>query len=118
MTPGEHELVPGYGHPHLVWSMARTAPLGNGQQQVFRFRNGYGASVIQGDAAQGGRGLMELAVVRYRSPDDSDFGLCYDTPITGDVLAGRTLGEVLDLLDRIAALPPDARALPGARLDG
>ena len=68
---------------------------------VFKFDNGYGASVIRGFGSYGYQdGLYELAVL---GPGGR---LVYDTPITDDVLGHLTPDEVNDLLDRIAGLPP------------
>ena len=74
-----------------------------GAQKVFRFDNGYGASVIQHEFSYGGnQGLWELAVLRFKG---KGFDLCYDTPITDDVLGDLSDAEVDELLDRISALP-------------
>lgn len=80
--------------------------LNGGSQEVYRFPNGYGASLIRGGAfAYGGR---ELAVVRYVGEGALDYELTYDTPITDDVLGYLSEDEVPEILDRIAALPPVA----------
>jgi len=72
---------------------------GGGVQHVYRFPNGYGASVIQGTYTYGGPdGLWEVAVLKGEN-------LCYDTPITDDVLGYCDDDAVADLLVRIAALP-------------
>lgn len=78
-TRGERALIPGH-------------------QWKFKFANGYGASVIDdgyGSPAQ----PYELAVL---GPDGS---LCYDTPITDDVLGWLTAEEVAETLAKIEALP-------------
>ena len=73
--------------------------LPDGVQHIYRFPNGYAASVIQTSFSYGGPdGLWELAVLKGES-------LCYDTPITDDVLGCCDDAEVADLLVRIAALP-------------
>ena len=73
-----------------------------GGQLLFRFDNGYGASVIRHNFSYGGReGLFELAVIKFYC---EDWSLCYDTPITDDVLGRLTGQEVLQTLDQIAAL--------------
>lgn len=70
-----------------------------GVQARHDFPNGYGVSVIRGPYTYGGReGLYELAVFK-------DGGLCYDTPITDDVLGHLTEDEVTDLLGKVEALP-------------
>jgi hypothetical protein len=72
-----------------------------GVQFVYKFDNGYGASVVCHEGSYGGRdhgGLWEVAVL------DRKGELCYATPITSDVIGYLTMREVADLLDRIAAL--------------
>ena len=62
------------------------------------YPNGYGASIQRHDGSYGAEdGLFELAVIR-------DGGLCYDSPITDDVLGHLTAEGVLDLLDQIMQL--------------
>ena len=71
----------------------------NGVGYVYEFENGYGASVVSHDVSYGGdRGLYEIAVL------DSKGDLCYDTPITDDVVgyAGKT--TVYETLNRIKSL--------------
>tara|TARA_Y100000004_G_C8722929_1_gene330895 strand:+ start:203 stop:484 length:282 start_codon:yes stop_codon:yes gene_type:complete len=66
----------------------------NGRHQtLFRFPNGYGASVISGDYIR----KFEIAVLEGEE-------LCYTTPITNDVIAGLEAFEVYDYLDRIRKL--------------
>ena len=70
---------------------------------VYQFENGYGASIIRGKHTYGGDlGLFELAVVKFIS---DDFMLCYDTPITDDVIGYLSLHELAPLLQQIKALP-------------
>ena len=69
-----------------------------GRQWKFEFDNGYGASVITGGIAYCNESQpYELAVLK-----DND--LCYDTPITDDIIGYLTSNEVYDLLDRIEQL--------------
>lgn len=71
----------------------------DGEQVIFEFKNGYGASVLTGMIAYGGiNGLFEIAVTRNGY-------LCYDTPITNDVIGYLTIDEVLKVLDDIEQLP-------------
>ena len=75
-----------------------------GIQRLYVFDNGYGASVICGPYSYGGdRGKWELAVTI--SKKDDDWNLCYDTPITDDVIGYLSEDEVDALLDQIEALP-------------
>ena len=67
-------------------------PLNGGTQEVFRFANQYGASVIRGGSvAYGG---LELAVLKFDGDGDEDYELCYTTPITDDVLGHLTEDEL------------------------
>jgi hypothetical protein len=71
----------------------------NGYQLLYTFDNGYGASVVKHDFSYGGKnGKYELAVL------DKDGSLCYDTPITEDVIGHLTMGEVENLLAEISHL--------------
>lgn len=67
-------------------------------QYLFKFENGYGASVIQFDYSC----RWELAVIYFY--DEDEWHLCYDTPITDDVIDGLTDEEVNDILRLIKAL--------------
>ena len=81
-------------------------------QRIYKFKNGYGASVINyGYGAQAG--LYELAVF------DENQNLIYDTPITPDrdVLGWLTKAEVETTLSRISKLPKRTRQSMVARLD-
>ena len=78
----------------------KSNPLNGGIQYHFKADNGYGASIIQHDFSYGGNnGLWELAVV------GKDGNLCYDTPITNDVLGYLTEEEVNSTLKKIELLP-------------
>jgi hypothetical protein len=90
--------------------LARRIHNGATLQEIYRFPNGYGASVISGSiyAHGGSAGLCELAVVKYNDDDPEDpnsFDLCYDTPIAGDVVGHLTRNEVRKYLKRIFELP-------------
>jgi len=84
----------------------RSHPAGmGGVQKLFRFPNGYGASVVQFQYSYGGdEGLWELAVIRYSGEGDDSFSLAYDTPITNDVLGHLSEQDVDALLEKVAAL--------------
>ena len=72
---------------------------GSAMQHLYRFSNGYGASVIQNCYSYGHEhGLYELAVLK-------DGRLCYDTPITSDVIGYLTADEVTEHLRQIEELP-------------
>jgi len=69
------------------------------RQALVDFPNGYGASVVIGPYTYGGdRGLYELVVIK-------DGRVCYDTPITNDVVGFLKPESVTDLLTKIENLP-------------
>lgn len=58
---------------------------GRGIQRIYKFPNGYGASVVKHKFSYGGKdGKWELAVINNIT--DEGFDLCYDTEITDDVI--------------------------------
>lgn len=80
-------------------------PKNGGIHYVFRFENGYGASVIKGPWTYGGPlDLWEMAVVRFFGEGSMDYNLDYDTEITDDVCGYETDDDIRELLARIKAL--------------
>ena len=79
------------------------AKINNGVGLLVEFENGYGASIVCHDRSYGGpfeigkSNLYELAVLY-------DGHLCYDTPITSDVLGWQTIEEVNETLKKIEEL--------------
>lgn len=70
-----------------------------GTQRIYKFPNGYGASVIRHPGSYGFKnGLWELAVL------DGSGDLCYSTPITNDVIGHLTDEEVILKLNEIRGL--------------
>jgi len=70
-----------------------------GIQKIYKFPNGYGASVIKGPYTYGGKkGLWELAVLKGEE-------LCYDTDITSDVIGHLNDPEMDAILRQIERLP-------------
>lgn len=68
-------------------------------QHIYLFANGYEASVIKNRYSYGHEyGPYELAVLK-------DGRLCYDTPITSDVIGYLTADEVTEYLQQIEKLP-------------
>ena len=107
-----------YSNSAIVDREHGSNPYTSGRYERIRFMNGYGASVIQSSMSYGGSsGLLEIAVLRYLGQKNDEFELCYDTHITSDVLGHLSQDHACAILDQIAELPPDARALAGARLD-
>jgi len=82
-------------------------PTGNGIQKLYRFKNGYGASVVRnkiGDIyASYTRNELEweLAVIKWMGKGIDDFIICYDTKITYDVIGYLTTKEVEKYLIKI-----------------
>jgi hypothetical protein len=71
----------------------------NGYQLVYKFDNGYGASVVKHDFSYGGKdGRYEVAVL------DNEGVMCYDTPITNDVIGYLNMSEVDKILVNISHL--------------
>lgn len=71
-----------------------------GERKLFKFDNGYGASLVKCPLSYGGEdGLWELAVLKNGE-------LCYDTPITGDVIGYLNDPEADEILEKISRLPP------------
>jgi len=62
------------------------------------FANGYGISIIRGWMSYGGEsGLFEIGVLK-------DDRLCYDTPITDDVIGYLSVEEVMEYARKISEL--------------
>ena len=93
--------------------MKRKIHEGAADQEIYRFPNGYGASIIKGGPYTYGnpKAPYELAVVLYDDgpkevwSTDIDFSICYDTSLTDDVMGYLTRRQVNDLLKEILELP-------------
>lgn len=69
-----------------------------GPRYVVDYPNGYSASIIKHCASYGGTDdLWELAVLK-------NGGVCYDTPITDDVIGWLSEEEVVELCRQISEL--------------
>ena len=78
--------------------LTETNDVMGGIQKVYKFPNGYGASVIKHKGSYGySEGLWELAVL-------NEGELCYDTEITNDVIGYLNDPEVDRYLRRINQL--------------
>ncbi len=92
---------------YLVEDRDHPAGMG-GVQKLYRFANGYGASVIRTMFSYGGtEGQWELAVIKWEADTGEDherYYLCYDTPITSDVVGRLEWDEVDQLLQQIKEL--------------
>jgi hypothetical protein len=68
-------------------------------QKIYKFDNGYGASVVCNFGSYGAKdGLFEVAVL------ESNGYIAYNTPITGDVIGWLDFADVADILNKIKAL--------------
>lgn len=75
----------------------------DGYKKTYKFGNGYGASVICSPMSYGGNdGLFEVAVL------DLNGDICYDTPVTGDVLGFLDFAGVANTLQKIQNLPKNS----------
>ena len=81
-------------------------PFLNGVQKIYKFKNGYGASVVCHDGSYGGPykpdgdNLWEIAVL------DSNEEITYHTPVTHDVIGHQTDEDVEKVLKEISELVP------------
>lgn len=67
-------------------------------QKIYKFDNGYGASVVCNFGSYGAKdGLFEVAVLK-------DDDICYDTNITNDVIGWCDFDKVAEILERIKNL--------------
>ena len=87
----------------------RAARIGlDNDQWIYRFPNGYGASVVCGPYTYGGEaGKYELGVIVFSG---DEFQLTYSTPVTDDVLGWLDIDDVAAKLAAIARLPADPSA--------
>ena len=73
------------------------------------FKNGYGVSVISDEYSYGGKqGLSELAVLTHEKDNKGNpikVELCYNTPITKDVIGYLSEKEVSELIEQVKSLP-------------
>ena len=62
------------------------------------YPNGYGVSIIYNEISYG----LELAVLKG---NEESAKLCYDTPITDDVLGHLNIKDLYEITNRVKALP-------------
>jgi len=86
--------------------VVRESPFGS--QRIYRFPNGYGASVVNIPlfTYTNNDNDWELAVIRFTGKSNYKFELCYDTPITDDVIGYLEEEDVEKILHKIQKLPP------------
>jgi len=75
-----------------------------GVQRLYKFPNGYGASVVRHEGSYGHEaGKWELAVIKFDA-DGANWDLCYTTPVTDDVVGWLSDDAVDEVLVDIEAL--------------
>lgn len=82
----------------MTFTPVSVTPLHGGVQKIYRFENGYGASVVRHTYSYGYPNMWELAVL-----DEND-DLCYDTEITSDVIGWLDWTDVEVILAQIERL--------------
>lgn len=75
----------------------KVTELNGGFQRIYRFDNGYGASVVCHKFSYG----LELAVIKFTG---ERFTITYDTGITNDVIGNLTELKVEKILHKIQGL--------------
>jgi hypothetical protein len=76
--------------------------ISGGVQARHFFPNGYGVSVVRFPGSYGYvQGLYEVAVLKGT---ENNWQLCYDTPITDDVLGHRDETDVENIMEEVEAL--------------
>lgn len=79
----------------------------DGVQRLYRFENGYGASVVRHSGSYGGpKGLWELGVIKWTDQYGRAvyWNLCHSTPITEDVIGYLKEDQVNTILSFIEKL--------------
>lgn len=76
--------------------------LPDGLKAKHYFDNGYGVSVVRIAGSYGWeQGLFEVAILKKRG---NEWDLCYDTPITSDVIGHCTPEDIDKILEKVEAL--------------
>jgi hypothetical protein len=66
------------------------------------FPNGYGVSVVQFPGSYGyEEGLYEVAILKGL---EEDWEICYDTPITDDIIGYQSVEDIDNLLSQVESL--------------
>lgn len=66
------------------------------------FPNGYGVSVVRFPGSYGyAEGLYEVAVLKGTA---DDYELCYDTPVTDDVMGHRDEQDIENIMEEVSSL--------------
>jgi hypothetical protein len=76
----------------------------DGVQAKHFFPNGYGVSVVRFPGSYGFQDdLYEVAILKV-TDDEDGFELCYDTPITEDVLGHQDETDINNILKEVQSL--------------
>jgi len=79
--------------------------INHGMGVVFRFDNEYGISLVCHSFSYGNKNdEFEIAVIKFNSKDDEDWGIVYNTEITNDVLGYVAKGDVIEILQKVINL--------------
>lgn len=78
--------------------------INGGNQKVFRFPNGFGASVVDSKMLHIYPFYKELAVLEFSNDNNENYNLTYDTPITDDVELPGDEAELNNMLENIKKL--------------
>lgn len=82
--------------------LVRNIPRDGGVQKLYRFGNGYGASVLRCSYSYGYEDdLWEMSVIKW---DGDVFDMVFDTPIADDVLGYLDEDDVNEVLAQIEEL--------------
>ena len=85
--------------------LIKTNSINYGVQNIHRFANSYGASVVSHEYSYGGdKGLWEIAVIKFNGESNDEWYITCDTPITDDVLGYLEATQIDDILAQIEAL--------------
>jgi len=76
----------------------------SGFQRIYRFPNGYGASVVDGRSLHSYPFYTEIAVIMFKGDSNDKFDLVYDTPVTNDVIITDGLEDETNYLEQIKNL--------------
>jgi len=81
--------------------IAKSGLYADAKQAVMNFENGYGISVLVGSCFYTSKsGRYECAVLFNGK-------ICYDTPITDDVIGHCTIGDITRIMKQIQELPKE-----------
>lgn len=84
--------------------------LNNSYREKMFFENGYGISIITdlslSNLKNNSFNTFQIAVLKGTA---EDYDLCYDTPITNDVIGGLTLQEAYEIANEVARLKENDR---------